>query len=55
LLSQTYGLIPTSLVSIPDTNDDDEDDDNKNEDEEQDNDYNRSIPHGTSSILLPVE
>jgi hypothetical protein len=55
LLSQTYGLIPPSLVSIPDNNDDeDEDDENKNDDEE-DSDYNRSIPHNSSAIVLPIE
>ncbi|KAF1800751.1 Mob1/phocein [Mucor lusitanicus] len=52
LLSQTYGLIPPSLVSIPDsedanTNQDDEDD------EDDEDDYNRNIPNNSSAILLP--
>ncbi|KAI7904408.1 Mob1/phocein [Cokeromyces recurvatus] len=46
LLSQTYGLIPSSLVSIPD-----KEESNAN-DNEEDNDYNRNIPHNASAILL---
>ncbi|KAI8066246.1 Mob1/phocein [Gilbertella persicaria] len=48
-LSQTYELIPNSLVSIPnDTNEEEE------EETQQENTFNRNIPHSNSSaILLP--
>ncbi|KAG2232489.1 hypothetical protein INT48_007402 [Thamnidium elegans] len=53
LLSQTYSLIPPSLVSIPDNNSTtNEDEEEEEEEEEEEDDYNRNIPHNTSSIKL---
>ncbi|KAI8987013.1 Mob1/phocein [Pilobolus umbonatus] len=46
LLSRTYGLIPPSLISIPDS-----DGSNINEDEDEDV-YSRNIPHDSSSVIL---
>ncbi|CAO0801334.1 unnamed protein product [Mucor circinelloides] len=49
LLSQTYGLIPPSLVSIPDN----EDTSTNQDDEDEEDDYNRNIPNNSSAVLLP--
>ncbi|CAO3610379.1 unnamed protein product [Mucor hiemalis] len=49
LLSQTYNLIPASLVSIPDAGNEEEEDE---EEDDEDRDYNRNIPHNTSAIQL---
>ncbi|KAG2203433.1 hypothetical protein INT46_006874 [Mucor plumbeus] len=52
-LSQTYGLVPPSLVSIPDSEDINTNQDDEDEDEEDD--YNRNISNNSSAILLPRE
>lgn len=55
LLSQTYSLIPPSLVSIPDNDSNEDEDEDEEEEEDDDNDYNRNLPHNSSAIQLPRE
>ncbi|CEP17677.1 hypothetical protein [Parasitella parasitica] len=52
LLSRTYELIPSSLVSIPDNEDLGA---NQDDDEDGEDDYNRSVPNNSSAILLPKD